>query len=316
VTTTELATRTPLDAAALTDKQASLMQWVETARAVNQIAVGLVRTSFVPAAFKGKPEEATAAILAGHEVGLDPIASLHAFDVINGTAAPRAVTLRAILQSLGHDIWIEEQTDTRAVVKGQRKGSTRIHTSEWDTKRANGLKLTGKDNWKSQPKAMLIARATAECCRMTASDAIMGMPYSAEELLDGTPKTVRATATRAPRTIREAVAGSSSNPTLILDDRPEPDSDAATDATDGPDRDRQRKRLHAVLGELGIGADRRDDKIAALAEIAGRAISSSDDLTSDEATVAIDTLSALVGSDEGALILAELIGRGRERQPS
>jgi len=229
VTTSELATRTPpADPTVLTDKQASLMQWVETARAVQQIAVGLVRTSFVPAAFKNKPDEATAAILAGHEVGLDPIASLHAFDIINGTAAPRAVTLRAILQSLGHDIWIEEQTDTRAVVKGQRKGSARVHTSEWDLKRATGLKLTGKDNWKSQPKAMLIARATAECCRMTASDAVMGMPYSAEELLDATPKPIRATATRAPRTIREAA---SAEPAA------EPAAEPPTDAPPDPAAD-------------------------------------------------------------------------------
>jgi hypothetical protein len=31
---------------------------------------------------------------------------------------------------------------------------------------------------------MLLARATAEQCRWTAADAIMGMPYAAEEITD------------------------------------------------------------------------------------------------------------------------------------
>jgi hypothetical protein len=206
---TEIATRDSNGALPVfhpTVRQQSLLEWVETAKAVRQIAEGLALSSFVPAAFKGKPHEATAAILAGHEVGLDPIASLRAFDIIQGSAAPRAMTLRAIVQSKGHDIWPEEESDTRVVMCGQRKGSDKVQRSVWDIDRAKKLKLTSKDNWQQQPKAMLIARATAEVCRLTASDAIMGMPYSAEEMRDEAPRPIKATATRTPpKTIREAV---------------------------------------------------------------------------------------------------------------
>src|SRR5918997_833288 len=76
-----------------------LTEWAESARAAHQVAESLVRTAFVPEAFRNKAHEATAAILAGDEVGLSPMASLRAFDIIQGTAAPRAITHRAVVQS-------------------------------------------------------------------------------------------------------------------------------------------------------------------------------------------------------------------------
>ena len=40
-------------------------------------------------------------------------------------------------------------------------------------------------NWKKQPGAMLVARATSEACRLVAADAILGIGYSSEEIADG-----------------------------------------------------------------------------------------------------------------------------------
>ncbi|MGL4254919.1 MAG: hypothetical protein ACRCSL_01220, partial [Microbacterium sp.] len=164
---------------------AALMDWAQSAAAAHEIARSLVQTSFVPEGFRGKPDEATAAILAGIEVGLQPMAALRSFDVIQGTAAPRANTLRAIVQSQGHEVWVVESTDTRAIVAGRRRGSTKDQTSTWTMDRAKRLGLTGKKNWQAQPQAMLVARATSELCRLIASDAILGLPYSIEELVDG-----------------------------------------------------------------------------------------------------------------------------------
>lgn len=163
---------------------ARLSAWAQAASATHKMAQTLVETSFVPQAFRGKPVEATAAMLAGAEVGLNPMASLRAFDVIQGTAAPRALTLRAIVQSHGHEMVVAESTHERCVVRGRRKGETDWQESEWDLDRAKRLKLTGKENWQNQPKAMLLARATAECARLVAADAILGIPYAAEELRD------------------------------------------------------------------------------------------------------------------------------------
>lgn len=161
-----------------------LVKWAQAADIAYTLATKLVGTQFAPQAYRGKPEEATAAILAGAEVGLSPMASLRAFDNIQGTPAPKALTLRAIALGLGHDVKVIESTPDRAVVAGRRKGDTDWQTSTWDLHRAREMQLLGKDQWKRQPAAMLVARATAEVCRWIASDAIMGMPYTVEEIRD------------------------------------------------------------------------------------------------------------------------------------
>lgn len=163
---------------------AELATWAQSARAAHDVAVQLCQTSFVPQSFRDKPHEATAAILSGLEVGLSPMAALRSYDVISGTAAPRAATLRAILQSRGHRIWVHEATATRAIVRGSRAGESQIQESVWTMDRAKQLGLAGKDNWRKQPQAMLVARATAECARLVASDAILGIAYTVEELVD------------------------------------------------------------------------------------------------------------------------------------
>ncbi len=174
--TNELAVRGTMD---------ELAMWVDTARATNQIAQGLAKTSFVPKSMQGRPDEITGAILAGREIGLDPMAALRSIDIIDGTPAVRALTLRAIVQKQGHAIWVEESTPTRAVVSGRRKGSDKTQSSEWTIERAKTAGLATKRNWQNNPEAMLIARATSEVARLIAADALLGMPYSHEELSDG-----------------------------------------------------------------------------------------------------------------------------------
>ena len=104
----------------------ALIDWARSADAAYSLAERLCATSFVPSQFKGKPVEAAAAMLAGSEVGLSPMASLRAFDVIQGVAAPRALTMRAIAQSKGHEFITDEATPAKVRMRGRRRG-----TSEW-----------------------------------------------------------------------------------------------------------------------------------------------------------------------------------------
>lgn len=264
---------------------ADLVSWAESARAAHAVATSLVSTSFVPEAFRGKANEATAAILAGLEVGLSPMASLRSFDIIQGTAAPRAITLRAIVQSAGHRIWTEESTDARAVVCGQRRGEERVERSVWTLARAQKLKLTGKANWQNQPQAMLLARATSECARLVAADAVLGVPYSSEELADADP-TPTTTVSRAPGEKRTARRAAPPAP-------PEPDLDELAPAADDADTaesitEAQNKKLHAALNDGGY-AD-RDSGLTFISETLGRPVESSKNLSKDEASRVIDVL--------------------------
>jgi hypothetical protein len=163
-----------------------LVLWAYEARQARAIAVSLAKTSFVPLSLRGKPDDITAAILAGQELGMKPMATLRSIDVIQGTPALRAHAQRALLQSHGHKVKLVESTNEKCVMRGRRADETDAdwQTIEWDLKRAEGLGLLGKAEWKKQPKTMLVARATGEICRLVASDVLHAMPYNAEELRD------------------------------------------------------------------------------------------------------------------------------------
>ncbi|MFJ8583677.1 hypothetical protein ACIRD2_03315 [Streptomyces sp. NPDC093595] len=159
-----------------------LMQWVNDARQAALVAQSLAKTSFVPASLRGKPEDITAAILAGQELGMKPMATLKSIDVIQGTPALRAHAMRALVQSHGHEIELVESTPEKCTMRGRRKGAEAWQPVTWDLARAEQMQLTGKPEWKKQPQTMLIARATGELCRLIAADVLHGMPYAAEEL--------------------------------------------------------------------------------------------------------------------------------------
>ncbi|MGW6531401.1 hypothetical protein [Streptomyces venezuelae] len=180
VATTQPAHNLP--APAPTEGSTALMQWAQEADLAYQMAQKLAATSFVPQSLRGKPGDITAAILAGAELGLKPMATLKSIDVIQGTPALRAHAMRAVVQKQGHEIELVESTPDRCTMRGRRKGSDNWQTVEWTIQRAAQMKLTDKAEWKKQPQNMLVARATGELCRLIASDALHGMAYVAEEL--------------------------------------------------------------------------------------------------------------------------------------
>jgi hypothetical protein len=168
--TAEIARRTEnLPVEYISERPMRLVEWAEEARAAHALAEALCQTPFA-GAYAGNPGGATAAILKGAEVGLTPVTALGSFDLIQGTPAPKALTLRALVQSHGHRVWIESSTDAECIAKAVRRGESEVHVSKWTIKRAQLMNLTGKKNWKEQPAAMLMARATSEVCRLVAAD--------------------------------------------------------------------------------------------------------------------------------------------------
>lgn len=162
-----------------------LLEFTRNLQLCYNFARSLVTTPFVPSQYQGNPGHAAAAIMTARGVGImDPMAALRSLDVIQGTPAFRANTLRALAQRDGHDIWVEEANSQRVIMKGRRRGDDRIQESMWDMDRARAMGLTNKDNWKKQPQAMLTARATSELVRLIAADTVAGL-YSVEELSDG-----------------------------------------------------------------------------------------------------------------------------------
>src|SRR5664279_1074795 len=145
----ELALRTETAIAVGDPTGGRLVAWAEAAHAANQLAKALSRTSFVPAAFKGNVNDATAAILMGDELGMSPLAALRSIYVIHGAPAMYARTMVALALSHGHTVWTEKSTDTEVVVCGQRKGSQHVERSVWTTARATKAGYTSNKKYQS-----------------------------------------------------------------------------------------------------------------------------------------------------------------------
>lgn len=311
----------------------SLTTWGDEFLATARISSELARTHFVPQSLwvwrerdGGKVFDAaattaqvTAVIVTGQELGLGPMAALRSVDVINGTPALRAVALRAILLRHGHDVWVEESTNARCVVAGQRRGSTHVQRVTWTIEDARQRNLTGKPNWRTQPRNMLIARATGDCARLIAADAIMGIPYTAEELEDGvtgTSTTGQAAdapagpGRRARRPAQIAVAPPDDDPGVTGPGEPgSPASDSAgpvdqPDTGEPPPPDApppedpppaitagQTRRMHALIrqafGDYRKEPTVREAVLTDISETVGRPIESTSALTAAEASVII-----------------------------
>jgi hypothetical protein len=346
---TEIAIRESRNAAELLRRaeSPSLEAWAEEMAAAAQIARGIAGTPFVPGSLRvldhnqidlaATTANVAATLLTGKEVGLEPMAALRSIVVINGTPAINALAARALVIARGHELWLVESTKTRCIYQGRRHGSDRTQESVWTIDRAKDLGLAGKPNWRQQPIAMLIARATAECARLVAPEVLLGLPYIVEELEDQggepasepaeNPETPRRTAQRrrrasdAPPPPPTAVP-SSAEPAAaaVPEDDPPLDDDTAPvigadqDSTPQPDPPaepdpplitrEQSKALHAAL--RAVGAGKRADGLALIAAITGREVESTGDMWRAEASTVIDELrrreQALAQADEDAAL--------------
>ncbi len=232
----------------------ALVIWAYEAQQANRIAHSLAGTSFVPASLRGKPQDITAAILAGQELGLQPMATLRSLDVIQGTPALRAHAMRGLVQSRGHSIQLVESTEKRCVMRGRRKGEDEWQEVEWTIEQAQQLGLLGKDQWKKQPKNMLVARCTGAICRLIASDVLHAMPYASEELGDdgfdqGSP--VRASTGRA--NAAEILANAAA---AKAESKPVSAPPAAVERPDEPERTDGEEPLWPEAAEPGQDGDR------------------------------------------------------------
>ena len=300
MTALEVVPDHPNHAPAVRDHQSvaveRLTEWAHSAQAAMQVAEGLSRSSFVPSQFRGKPEDATAAILSGLEVGLQPMQALRAFDIIQGSAAPKAITLRAVVLSHGHEMTLVESTATRCVMRGRRRGASEWQTVTWTKDRAADMSLLGKDNWKKQPQAMLVARATSELARLIAADAILGIGYSSEEVADGA--TGEPPAGDAPE-LTESTEDAPSGKKRMSRKQSAPSDEDITDAevVDGDGvTDAQIRKMAATFRDIGI--TERGERLAYISATVDREVESSKDLTKSEASTVIEALVATQADDD------------------
>ena len=228
------------------DALARLGQWVEAARHAHQLVAPLVGTAFVPDSYKPKidpratPDEraearataianATAAVLQGITLGLDPMTSLQQIYIVYGRPGMYAKMMVALIQAHGHEVWTEDLSDSRAVVAGRRRGSEIIERVTVTMEQARKAGWTRNDAYNKTPQDMLWARAASRVCDRIASDVLKGIA-SIEAVQDElAPTNGNGTRTVTPRK-RAAVAA---RPAPVAEIEPPLDAGPARDgATD------------------------------------------------------------------------------------
>lgn len=163
------------------DGVADLMRQAEAMSAAHKLATVLCNTQMVPATFRGKPDDGAAAILYGAEVGLKPQQALQQVFVVHGQPAIYARTMVALLKAKGYRFSTVESTDEAVTVEGTSpRGET--ETATWTIDRAKKAGYLQNAKYKTDPQAMLYAKAASEVCRKLAPDVLLGIRYTAEDL--------------------------------------------------------------------------------------------------------------------------------------
>lgn len=132
------------------------------------------------------PEQALALMLVAQAEGQHPATITQDYDIIQGKACRKTHSVMARFQQMGGKVEWHTLTDgvAEATFSHPQGGSLRI---AWTFEQAKKAGLTGKDNWRNYPRAMLRARCIAEGIRAVYPAAIGGMMVS-EEAQDAPPR--------------------------------------------------------------------------------------------------------------------------------
>ena len=125
-------------------------------------------------------EEAFALMLIAQAEGMHPAIAARDYHVIQGRPTLKADAMLARFQNAGGKVQWDVYTDAEVTgtFSHPQGGSLKL---TWTFAQASKIGLTGKDNWKNYPRAMLRARCISEGIRTVYPGCVVGT-YTAEEL--------------------------------------------------------------------------------------------------------------------------------------
>lgn len=268
-----------------------LMQHAQAMGAAFELASKLSNTTLVPQMYQKKPDEATAAILYGAELGLNPIQSLQQIFVVQGKPAIYARTMVALVKTKGYLIETVESTDESVTVRGTDPRTGVAETSTWTIERARKAGYTSNKKYDTDPQGMLYAKSATEVCRKLAPEVLLGIAYSREELELERP--IQAVAERVQAGPKRGTAGLAER--LGVTAEPAPAAEAEPQNPDAPTKE-QLERLNALLEAEKLTTKKA--KLDYLEAQYGRKFSSATDLKFDEAADLIGFLAREQSADE------------------
>jgi hypothetical protein len=329
--TTDLVPREPATVLAAASDQTSsalerLREWVSAASDAAALVSPLVDTPFIPDSYRPRVDPrataeehqkareiavatATAAVLQGVTLGLDPLTSLQQIIIIHGRPSLYAKMAVALVQSYGHEVWTEDLSATRAVVCGRRKGTSHIERITVTMDQARRAKWTRNEAYEKTPEDMLWARASARVCDRIASDVLRGV--AVREVAED-DAAVAAAGTTGARTVRPparpaipapdpraAAEPATSQPEPSMEPAAELAAEPMAEPAEEPRASRsQALRILALLRELGIPD--RGKALEAISRKVSRQVAAVSDLTCGEADDVASAIERAVKAKTGA----------------
>lgn len=134
------------------------------------------------------PEQALALMLIAQAEGLHPAQAAREYHIIQGRPALTAEAMLSRFQRAGGKVqWLVYSPSEVSGEFSHPSGGKLVVT--WTMDRAKRADLTGKDNWRKYPEAMLASRCISEGVRRVCPGSVLGV-YTPEETEDFTPATV------------------------------------------------------------------------------------------------------------------------------
>ena len=125
-------------------------------------------------------DEAFALMLIAQAEGMHPAIAARDYHVIQGRPTLKADAMLARFQNAGGKVQWDVYTDAEVTGTFSHPSGGSLKLT-WTFAQAKSIGLTGKDNWKNYPRAMLRARCISEGIRTVYPGCVVGT-YTAEEL--------------------------------------------------------------------------------------------------------------------------------------
>lgn len=150
------------------------IEWAKTMAASN----------LLPASFKGNAPNLLYAVELADALQIPRINAVTNIHVISGKPTMSSDLMAALVRQAGHKLRVQIAADGKSARATliRKDDPDFVYESVWSWDRAVASKLTGKDTWKNFPQAMLRNRAISEVIRQGASEVLVGVIYTPEEL--------------------------------------------------------------------------------------------------------------------------------------
>lgn len=134
----------------------------------------------IPRSYRGRPGAVLLADEWARARGLDLLTALQTVAFIDGKPVIDATMQRALAKRAGYVAKVVAASVTEATVEVW-EGDEKLGTATYTIEEAKAAGLLGKNNWKQNPKSMLVARATTQAIRWHAPDVMTGV-FTEEEI--------------------------------------------------------------------------------------------------------------------------------------